>query len=78
MQDQNLVNTKIRELNGGQETGDWTEIPGTHAFLAVSGNFRANTNVVFRGDSGIAVKIFIHSTTGEMKIYPAIMFEQNG
>jgi len=77
MQDPNLIRAKIVELNSG-ETGDWEEITGNHALTSVDGDFRTNSNIVFKPASGVPLKAFLNRRTGEIKIFPAIMFEING
>jgi len=77
MQDPELIRNKLRELNSG-ETGDWEEITGNHALTSVDGDFRSNSNVVFKPASGIPIKGFLNRRTGEIKIFPAVMFEKNG
>jgi len=74
MQDPEKIRRKIQELN--RDGGDWVEAEGNHALTKVEGEFRGG-KVTFFPSSGIPLKVFISRRTGEIKIFPAIMFERD-
>ena len=67
------VLAKVKELNGG-ETGHWLAIPGYHALTKVELN-QGNAN--FFPGTGVILKVFVNGRTGEIRIFPAPMFEGN-
>jgi hypothetical protein len=76
MEDNEKILVKRRELNGG-ENGPWIAVDGTNALIKVQGDFRTNTNVVFMPASGIPVKVFMNTINGEIRMFPAILFERD-
>lgn len=75
MEDPTKVAIKIAELN--RTGGDWIAANGTNALTNVSGDFRTNANIVFQPSNGIPVKVFMNKTNGEMKLFPAVLFERD-
>ena len=68
MQDPAKISLKIRELGVG-----WQEAEGYHALTRVE--YGRNQPAVFNPASGIPLKIFVNITTGEIKMFLAILFE---
>lgn len=75
MEDLQKIQNKINELNGFG--GTWIAADGTNALIKVQGDFRTNANVVFMPASGIPVKVFLNTLNGEIKMFPAILFERD-
>lgn len=57
----------IRDLNS--QGGTWTSVDGVHALTQVS---KEGEVYNFNPAAGVVVKIFINTTTGEIKLFPAL------
>jgi hypothetical protein len=73
MEDPNKVADKIRELNNGKKDGPWLSVQGNNylpfAQIDNKDTFKFDTN------RGYVVKLFINIHTGEMRQFPAALFE---
>ncbi len=74
MIDQTKVNRKIEELRDSSGGHLWKEISGYQALTMVN---IETSGAVFNPASGVVVKTFVDTVTGEIKIFPSSMFEQN-
>lgn len=72
-EDPQKIQDKIRELNASTPGQFWITVQENHALTKV--DFR-NGKVVFFPSSGVIIKIFFNRSTGEIRIFPAKMFEQ--
>ena len=79
MEDPIKVVNKINELNGGETkpNGDWIPVEGYNVMINATGGLQPNEKLVFNGNRGFVVKVFINKRNGETKIYPARLFEKN-
>lgn len=80
MQDPGKITGKIQELNGQSPqigvSDDWFAVDGTHALTEVQGDLTKREGVRFLPATGVPVKVFINRRNGEIKLFPAMMFEQ--
>lgn len=63
------IATKLRELN---LNGTWNEVSGLFAVTQVEAKL---DSVAFNPGTGVVVKLFVNTRTGEMKMFPANLFE---
>jgi len=74
-QDQVKIDAKIQELKT-LTTHDWIAVEGYHALTSVQINsVSSSTSANFNPGSGIPVKAFIDTITGEIKVFPYKLFE---
>lgn len=89
MVDQNKINNKIYDLNleYARETGNygpisnplaghpqvWEEFPGYNALTKFDFN---NGSPIFSPASGVPIKAFLNTRTGEIRTFVATIFEQ--
>lgn len=59
-------------LNSGQ-AGAWAVPEGVHALTQVTKE--DSGQLAFNPGSGIPVKVFFNQSTGEIRLYPAMMFD---
>lgn len=69
MPDEAKVNAILSTLNGGNTGNDWIAVEGLHAIYSVIIE-RDNSQTV-NPRSGITVKLFFNTKTGEVKTYVA-------
>lgn len=62
----------IDQLNAGQP-GTWVAPDGVHALTRVTKD--GDKFFSFNPGSGIPVKVFFNQASGEIRLYPAMMFE---
>ena len=82
MEDPNKVQAKINLLNGAdpQQTllinvpGPWEAVNGYFATLKTDLN---NGTATFFGNNGFVLKLFFNRETGEIKCFPAQIFEKD-
>ena len=81
-EDHSKVRAKLDELNGGSLGGlihvrsvEWVALEGFNALTKF--DFLSNGGAVFTPTAGYPVKIFVNTSTGEMKIFPAAQFLRN-
>lgn len=63
------IATKLRELN---LNGTWNQVEGLFAVTQVEAK---PDNVAFNPGAGVVLKLFINTGTGEIKMFPANLFE---
>jgi len=73
------VQQKINELNQKEPkllfpavSAIWSAVPG---YFAITGFDYGQGNPTFNANFGYPIKIFVNQKTGEMKFYPASLFE---
>jgi hypothetical protein len=73
------VQKKLNELNSREPglllsavSATWTAVPG---YFAVTGFDYGQGSPTFNANFGYPIKIFVNQRTGEMKFYPASLFE---
>lgn len=72
--DQSKIDAKIEKLKElGQ--GDWEEVSGTYWYTEIF--VSAGTDVAKVQPSGLPIKIFISKLTGELKTFPARIFDKD-
>lgn len=64
------IQQKINELNS--QGGSWATFNGTYALTQVDVTKDSPT---FFPASGVPVIIFVNNTTGELKLFPVIIFQ---
>ncbi len=77
MEDSQKITQKVTELNSLNTGDDWTVLEGNQALTKVEGNLSGGSELKFLPATGIVIKTFMNRRNGEIKIFPAIMFEQN-
>lgn len=78
-EDPNKISSQRDLLNSlTTPPGDWVAVLGAFALISVTGDLQAKTNIVFNVNNGYAVKVFINQRNGEIRLFPAVLFEQNG
>lgn len=78
-ENKNKVIAILDRLNDGipdQPNKRWITLDGYHAFTRAELN--SSDGVKFYPGSGLIVKIFVKPETGEIRVYPAAMFETEG
>lgn len=70
-QNQTLIDQKIAELSR-LTNHIWKEAQGYHALTMVD---IRTSGVAFNPASGIPIKVFVDTVSGELKMFPASMFE---
>lgn len=68
---QKEIKDVLNELNKSTEGSPWICPGGTHALTKVE---KKDDNFTFKPDSGIIVKVFFNQISGEIRLYPAMMF----
>ena len=71
MENQALIEAKIKELERESPRKEWYAIEGNFALTKFDFNYG---NPIFSPTNGIPVKIFASRKTGEMRMFPAILF----
>ncbi len=74
-QDQKKIDAKIKELKDTTKE-DWLPVTGNHALIKAEGEFKGG-KIVFFPNKGAPLKGFINKKTGEIKIFPAKLFEKD-
>lgn len=69
--DAQKIHNKIEELNRTQG-GSWQEVGGLFAITVVEPK---EDSIAFNPASGLILKPFFNQATGEVKIFPAKIFE---
>lgn len=72
MEDRQKIEAKITELNGGSK-GAWDEAVDFQMMPSIRFNKLTNSYTIY-ADTGISVKVFINTETGETKMYWADVF----
>lgn len=82
MEDPQKIQRKLDQLNGGTgQTGIGPLLPVNRRWIAVPGYFvvtgfnYGNGNPIFNANFGYPLKLFVNEVDGEMKFYPASLFE---
>ena len=75
MEDPTKVANKIADLN--ITGGDWIAVNGYNSLIAMEGDLVSKKNIVFKPNLGYLVKVFINKTNGEIKLFPATLFERD-
>jgi hypothetical protein len=66
------VQEMINKLNGS--TGNmWIAIEGVHSLTSVTKN--EVDSIIFNPSKGLLIKVFFNQNTNEIRLYPALMFE---
>jgi len=77
MEDLIKVQEKIKELSKGKP-GKWIPFSGFHALTKFEFG-EGGKSPTFHPDSGVPLKIFVNVETGELRAFPAKVFEkENG
>lgn len=78
MEDPKKVDQKILELNKLDKSGgDWVAGEGYVSLMFTEGDLRAKKNIAMNPHKGYAVKLFVNTLNGEIKLFPAILFEKD-
>lgn len=66
------IQETINNLNKEYNSGQWVAMSGVQALTNVEKN---GDSFSFLPASGTPVKVFLNKTTGEIKLFPALLFE---
>jgi len=72
-ENQTKVQLKVSELNTGLNPPQWVAADGLSALTGFKFG-KGDNDAQFLGGSGIPVKVFFNNTTGEVKIFLAVLF----
>ena len=77
MESKEKVNRKLIELNSREEGKPWMPGEGLHALTKFNFKQPDGSDVPeFTGNTGLPVKAFVHSITGEIKLFAAVLFKE--
>lgn len=76
MEDAEQVQKKVEELNKKEKPGNqgWVAVDGYNALTKFEFG-DSNKGPTFYPSSGIPVKIFINAANGEIRVFPATVFQ---
>lgn len=76
VEDRSKIEDKLKQLNGGELKGKWDESDGFVMMPSVKiSQDKKTSSVAF--DSGIALKLFVNTETGEVETFWAHKFMKN-
>jgi len=77
VEDPEKIKAKIKELNGGKDSGPWDEASGFSIMPSIAFDMQTKGYVI-TVDTGIMVKLFINTETGDTKTFWAPPFMKGG
>lgn len=77
MEDKNKIDRQLAWLNATYPPASWMRIDGNQTLNKVEGDISSGQNLKFFGSTGIIIITFLNKSTGEIKIFPANIFEMD-